>query len=389
VVALVVLAVLAAGCGSGARDDPADGGGATSTNSTIAAAPTSPPTDATATAPITTEPPRPPLTAAPGPYAVGTTTIQVPADATAPALDLHVWYPASAPSDVRATYQIIPGVEIGSKLASRDLLPADGRFPLVLYSHGSGAFAFIATFFTEFLASHGYVVVAPDHPGDTIIDAFVREQTGASLDPVAAVEKRVVDLRRVRDTIAGAGAVSGGSGLLAGHVDAGRLVLAGHSLGGAGVLEAAAALDADAVIAMDPSLAFVPQDLLTDIEVPVLVMTGSAWLNDPGPFDLGSSGPWYRLAIPTAPHSSFTDVCDYGPLVPTWLAAGAPTEVGPYVESLIETTCVPPAMAPARVRDLVDGYSLAFLRSTPGGDGTWTDVIDEHEPDATVEQHPT
>ena len=41
----------------------------------------------------------------------------------------------------------------------RDVAVADGRFPLVLFSHGNGGIRFQSFFFAAHLASHGYVVV--------------------------------------------------------------------------------------------------------------------------------------------------------------------------------------------------------------------------------------
>ena len=41
---------------------------------------------------------------------------------------------------------------------------SDG-WPLVIFSHGSGAYRASYIFFTEFLASQGFVVMACDHPG--------------------------------------------------------------------------------------------------------------------------------------------------------------------------------------------------------------------------------
>ena len=38
-------------------------------------------------------------------------------------------------------------------------------WPLVIFSHGSGAYRASYIFFTEFLASQGFVVMACDHPG--------------------------------------------------------------------------------------------------------------------------------------------------------------------------------------------------------------------------------
>lgn len=41
----------------------------------------------------------------------------------------------------------------------------DGGWPLVIFSHGSGAYRASYIFFTEYLASQGFVVMACDHPG--------------------------------------------------------------------------------------------------------------------------------------------------------------------------------------------------------------------------------
>ncbi len=45
--------------------------------------------------------------------------------------------------------------------------PAAGDFPLVIYSHGNGGLRYVSAFLTEHLASHGFVVMAPDHTGNT------------------------------------------------------------------------------------------------------------------------------------------------------------------------------------------------------------------------------
>jgi len=52
--------------------------------------------------------------------------------------------------------------------AVRDAEPdtdSEEKWPVVLFSHGAGAFRASYIYWTEFLASYGYVVVAPDHPG--------------------------------------------------------------------------------------------------------------------------------------------------------------------------------------------------------------------------------
>ena len=54
-------------------------------------------------------------------------------------------------------------------------------WPLVIFSHGSGAYRASYIFFTEFLASQGFVVMACDHPGSaryTQISGRVIKQGG-------------------------------------------------------------------------------------------------------------------------------------------------------------------------------------------------------------------
>ena len=51
----------------------------------------------------------------------------------------------------------------------RDAPLRAGRWPVVIFSHGAGGVRFQSVFLTEYLAAHGYVVVAPDHEGDATI----------------------------------------------------------------------------------------------------------------------------------------------------------------------------------------------------------------------------
>ncbi|MBL8271745.1 alpha/beta hydrolase family protein [Steroidobacter sp.] len=98
---------------------------------------------------------------------------------------VQVWYPASPPADAkRAPYVINPQlyakdhwVQKLTSVQTRSVLnapfaAAPSRWPVLLYNHGSGQPQFSATFQTEFLASHGYVVVAIGHPGSSNIERF-------------------------------------------------------------------------------------------------------------------------------------------------------------------------------------------------------------------------
>ncbi|MEW6273229.1 MAG: hypothetical protein AB1689_28455 [Thermodesulfobacteriota bacterium] len=120
--------------------------------------------------------------AAPGPYPVGVTRLTLHDEARDRTLLTEVWYPADE------TARGVPPSPVGEYLppelafladdatvpvvAVREApISPDGPFPLVAFSHGSGGIRFQNTFQVEHLASHGFVVVAPDHQGNTFFDS--------------------------------------------------------------------------------------------------------------------------------------------------------------------------------------------------------------------------
>jgi predicted dienelactone hydrolase len=114
--------------------------------------------------------------------------------------------------------------------------------PLVVFSHGLGGHRRQSTFLCTHLASHGFVVAAPDHPGSTFADAapiFARGEQGgwAGLrDWVAAgMVSRPRDVIDLADGLAGGLVAS-----LVGRFDPSRLAVAGHSFGGWTALTTAA-----------------------------------------------------------------------------------------------------------------------------------------------------
>jgi predicted dienelactone hydrolase len=93
-------------------------------------------------------------------------------------LIVRVWYPAEAvPGAPKASY-IRDVNEFAEKsdyrafgnvktnaVTDAPLAKSKAPFPVLVYQPGGGTQRFISTFETEELASHGYVVVAADHPG--------------------------------------------------------------------------------------------------------------------------------------------------------------------------------------------------------------------------------
>lgn len=322
---------------------------------------------------------------APGPHSVGHTTVTVPATSDRPPLTVDVWYPSRDAAGSKATYSIVPGVDIPARLAVDGAPPAVGRFPLVLYSHGGGGFSVVATFFTEVLASHGYVVAAPDHPGDTIIDSALGLN---NTDYPSNVANRVSGLQRVITALTEPEQSTPTT--VSGMVDPRRIVSTGHSLGGtAAVGLAAADPRVDAVIAMDPTANILTGTQLAAVRVPSLMLWSANGIDasEPPTFDPIRS-PRFQVEIPTARHLGFTDFCSYQPLLPTWIDAikklDPSLDIGALANFDFPGNCSPPTMSPQHLHDLADGYSLAFLDYTLLHDRTWKHVLETAQPGAQV-----
>lgn len=177
-------------------------------------------------------PDAPPL-AARGSAVVGVKTLQI----TDPSrqnrgITVEVWYPAAG-SQAHTVYQSVIGqtpVRIAGR-ANRDAVPAGGRFPLIVASHGQPGTRFQFAYLNEHLASRGFVVAALDHPGSTY-------QTLTQPNYISSIVDRPLDI------LFAIGAVA----QQIPSADAGNVGLLGYSYGGYSVINAAGAgLDAAAL----------------------------------------------------------------------------------------------------------------------------------------------
>ena len=157
-------------------------------------------------------------------------------------LPTEIWYPASEEfrgkdlaDDTRDRYELVPGFPPGSQTAVRDASPRAGSFPLVVFSHGFGGHRRQSTFLCTHLASHGYVVAAMDHTGNTIFEMFqmmMAAQMGtAPPDPATVFPQlmadRPADVSFIIDRMLDQPLQGGGC-----MVDRARIGMAGHSFGG-------------------------------------------------------------------------------------------------------------------------------------------------------------
>ncbi len=152
-----------------------------------------------------------------GPYGVGYIEESItydPMGTGARTLRLAVWYPSDDTEGPEVRYQGFfpaPGV-----IDAPD--PAAGPFPLVVYSHGHQGYAESAGRLVSQLVSHGYIVAAPDHTGNTTFDDAERD--------TAIYWQRATDISAVLDHLQADGH------LLADHRSDDPVVGIGHSFGG-------------------------------------------------------------------------------------------------------------------------------------------------------------
>lgn len=148
----------------------------------------------------------------------------------------NLWYPTLDPNDVGTRYlDIWEDADVHTDAAPAAPLH-DGGYPVHVYSHGYQGFGGTSAFLMRHLASHGWVVVAPDHTNNTLTDH--RDPL-----PTAHYVHRPQDISGVLDHLA-----ASADTLLAGTPDVSRVVLSGHSFGAYTTWSAGgAAYDPDAV----------------------------------------------------------------------------------------------------------------------------------------------
>lgn len=202
-----------------------------------------------------------------GPFPVGVRSgLAIDTDRGDRNLPYEVWYPA-APSysglDLSIPRQDVFAVgadqEPLRQEAVRDAAVQHGRYPLIVFSHASFGHRRQASFLCTHLASHGYVVAATDHTGNTAIDFAERSRRAAAGDVLTQEERdsyvrqiiadRVPDLRFLLDEM-----VARAPHDLTDRIDGQRVGLIGWSFGGWAVL---ATLEADervgALVALSPA----------------------------------------------------------------------------------------------------------------------------------------
>ena len=229
----------------------------------------------------------------PGPHPVGIVnrTFVKPSETTGEPrqLDTIIWYPA-----VEGT-----GTREGSVFREATVLRR--RWPLVMFSHGSCAFPAQSSFFTARLASWGFVVAAPPHPGNTIAD-----YPGCFDQFADSFANRVADIRFVIDQLLLPG------GPFAGVLNGRRIGMSGHSFGAQTTLRVLAAdRRIRAGMSMAPVVAGI-EDLR--IDTPTIILGGELDSLTPFETDVRGSfalleGPRFLVELLNTGHCAFAVGC--------------------------------------------------------------------------------
>lgn len=149
-----------------------------------------------------------------GSHSVGTMTFELPAQSGSPVLLAQVWYPAQPDENAPRSRWLpdpalapdFPFHRMGHALANSrngiSMLDFTDKFPVIFYEHSWTGHRAENVAQVEALASHGFVIVAVDHPGQA---ERVRHADGtvipsglpASLD--LSTDKAVVDFERLAE----------------------------------------------------------------------------------------------------------------------------------------------------------------------------------------------
>ncbi|MDD5034786.1 MAG: alpha/beta fold hydrolase [Methylococcaceae bacterium] len=373
----------------------------------------------------------------PGPYTIGHITKTVIDHSRADrAIPVDIWYPAHskiASKGSPAIYSItIPTIVDSTNITLADrpytflqfnapltqdekLQPAyenvpavpGKRFPLIIVSHGFGASSFLMSKISLALASHGFIVVAPNHPGSTILDGSADIPHALALyaqDVPFVIDQMLVQNKSGRDS----------DNPLRGHINTGKIAVLGHSLGGFAAYSGAsgyANADLKITVPADRRIkAIVPVEgaywglttqELSRIKIPALLIgvadihygdtTGSGIGNGNSvPWGLLNGYPKYRVDVKKTLHSSFVSLCPYAKFLENDVDVTPITAM--YISSQYDDYCSSyqkngfPYLPDPQAERIAILYSVAFLKQQLQSDAKYgryltTAYAQQNQPD--------
>ncbi len=271
-----------------------------------------------------------------GPNLVGVKTIAFVDTTRNRTLISEIWYPASG----GGTPEYQEGLPANT---FRDAEPLGGRFPLVLFSHALQSYRLQSYFLCARLASEGFLVVAPDHPGTT-------EDTYDPANLIPALTLQPQDLSFLLDTLPHEPFVGV-------RADFGRVAAIGHSLGAYTVLAAAGGHVKNGVV-RDPRIGVV-----VALEAPTFKEPLGAL-----PPTLMTSGTKDTVTPPQNQAANYADAAS--PKMHLTFVGGSHLAPASNWCSINDTPeCNPPYLVSLDQYEAVNRFTLDFLHYALDGDG--------------------
>lgn len=240
-------------------------------------------------------------------------------------IPVHVWFPGLADDSGPVTYTLnLAGIilEAPAHPEVRDASPRDGAFPLIIHSHGHRSHPLLEAPELEALAAEGFVVVAPEHRGNTVHDSF----DGKLSTLFTVADGRLADVRAVVAATLDRPSAAALDGVA---VKTDRYGISGLSLGALTALAFTAGVQDHegipgtsdprlaAVLATAPVRDFFPAQAAEAVSKPLLILAGGADAIAPPTvhakplFDRASGTKDLQIRA-DATHYHFVDVCRMG-----------------------------------------------------------------------------
>jgi dienelactone hydrolase len=287
-----------------------------------------------------------------GPWPVGHLTVLATDDARGRDLAIEVWYPAdeSARADaevgepaeaygideaqVTAYAGLLEAAPAGCPNtrthAARDAAPATpeagAAWPVVAFSHCHDCVRFSSFSIAERLASHGFVVVAPEHTDNTLFDYL--DDTDVELSSEFLLVRAADVSFALDEVLAGTGLPAA----LAGAIDGDRVGVFGHSFGAVTAgkvlqddprisagLAIAAPMENPLITGVDLQTIFQPVMFIVAEEDNSITELGNDFIRDN--FDVAPGEAW-KLEVADAGHWSFSDLVGMSDLFPAGCGDG-------------------------------------------------------------------
>jgi predicted dienelactone hydrolase len=308
-----------------------------------------------------------------GSYPVGITTLDlvdisrlnVPGDGPRP-VTVEVYYPSTSAAVAGEPQEVVQlfGLDLATVPAYRDVDLAAGSFPLVVFSHGNNGIRIQSFFFAGHLASHGYIVVAADHHGNTFPDTLA-----SIVDPDPAVN-RPLDMSFVIDEFTTLNADVGG--FFEGAIDLAKIGASGHSFGGYTSLALAGGSfglgtftdpRVSAVFPQAPTVLPFTAAYFPTITIPTLIVGGT--IDETTPFETDQQFPFDNMVpgasvvglaeVDQAGHFTFSSFCEVDPAVLAFLGG-------------FEEACEPRHLPWRHAQDITKYLALNFFDATLNAD---------------------